>query len=175
MRDLVFGPPPRPGEVAGARIELPIDWSELRGISWFVAIAWPILSIYALVPSVSRWLGRSTPLANRWSVFLFLSIGALSLLAMVVRRYRRAAGVVFTTAGIWMPTWRGGKFVPWEQVGEVTLKNFGKGRTDIELRHPEGRLRIYATAFADPYAVSRLVRAHVGEGVASTLPTEGEI
>lgn len=176
MRALVFGSSPAPGEVSGTRIDLPIDWAELRFASLFVGVAWLVLSIYALVPGITRWVGkRSIAVERRWLLFSLLSIGALSLVSMVVLRYRRAAGVVLTSEGIWTPAWRGGRFLPWAEVVDARLKDYGRGATDIELRYPDGRFRIYARAFADPYALSRFVRTHVGDGIGATLPTEGEI
>lgn len=140
MRALVFGSSPAPGTVLGTRIDLPIDWAELRFASLFIGVAWLVLSSYALVPSITRWVGkRSIVVDKRWLFVSLLSIGALSLVSMVVLRYRRAAGVVLTSEGIWTPAWRGGRFLPWAQVVDARLKDYGRGATDIELRYPDGR------------------------------------
>ncbi len=176
LRELAFGSPPRDGSLSGSRIDLPLNWSELRFAVTFVGIGSLSLAAYALVPAVAAWFGKAPiPAGRRWPILLLVSGSAVALVAMVVLRYRRAAGVVFTTAGIWTPDWQGGRFVPWEQVLEAKLKDYGRGATDIELSFPDGRFRVYAKAFSNPYAVSRLIRGHVGEEIGAALPTEGEL
>src|SRR5262245_28698303 len=176
LRSLVFGPTPAPEQTPGVREQFPINWGQLRFAVIFCTALWLVLSAVVLKPGIARWIGKgSTFFENRWVLLFLVSVGALSMVLMVVRRYQRAVGLVFTTEGIWIPTWRGGGFLPWPQVYDVKLKDYGRGATDIELSHPGGRFRIHAVAFADPYAVSRFVRAHVGEGLGSALPVEGEI
>jgi hypothetical protein len=176
LRELAFGSPPREGSLSGRRIDVPLNWSELRFAVIFAGIGWLSLAGYTLIPGVAAWFGKAPiPAERRGPILLLVSGSAVALVTMVVLRYRRAAGVVFTTAGIWTPAWQGGRFVLWEQVLEAKLRDYGRGATDIELSFPDGRFRLYAKAFSDPYAVSRLIRQHVGEEIGAGLPTEGEI
>ena len=112
---------------------------------------------------------------EQMGLFSLVSIGAVSLFVMVARRYQRAVGIVFTNQGLWIPRWQHGWFLPWAQVQDVKLKDYGRGATEIELSYPEGRFRLYAKGFSNPYAVSRFVRTHVGEILGSALPVEGEL
>jgi hypothetical protein len=176
MRERLFGRRPMPGEAPGEEKAFPVNWSQLRFACWFVGIAWLGFNGLLMFPRAARWLGwRISPSANRALLLGLTTAAALGLVVMVVMRYRRAVNVVFTSEGIWTPDKSGGRFIPWTQVVDTQLVSHGRGATDIELSHPDGSYRIWAVGFENPYAVSRFVKARVGEAAGRTLPTEGEL
>ena len=153
----------------GERVDLALNWSEVRFFTRFLVGGWVVLSIILLVPPVGRLLARpGSDVGVRWEAFLAVTGLALLGVMTVLRRNLRAASLEFTTAGVWVPSAAGGYFLPWQAIHRVKLIN----NAVIQLDHDGGRLRIYALAFADPYALSKLIRAEVPEAAAGSLPTE---
>ncbi|HEY7112629.1 MAG TPA: hypothetical protein VIA45_06810 [Thermoanaerobaculia bacterium] len=113
--------------------------------------------------------GLSVP--RRWTLFFIVSAFCVFLIGNVIRDYRRAVHVFFTSEGLWTPSLGDGRFLSWAQVTGAAVRN----ARDLELRHPGGRYRIYATGFADPYAISDFVRSRVGGSAGAALPVSGPI
>ena len=125
MKPLLFGRLPEPEEAPGKRTEFPINWGRLRFGAAFVSILWIGLSLYA-------FFKPGLPVPRRWLLVLIVTGMALLLMSNVIRQYRRAVHVVFTSEGIWAPTLDGGQFLPWAQVTRTRLRN----ARDIELDYP---------------------------------------
>ena len=155
--------------VPGERIDFPLNWGEVRFFTRIFVLIWLVLAIIFLIPAVGRFFaGPTVDVGVRWKDFLLIT-GLFLFATMAVRlRNLRSASLEFSTAGIWAPSAGGGYFLPWQAVNRVRLVN----NSFIRLDHDGGRLKIYALAFADPYAVSKFIRAHVPGGVADKLPTE---
>jgi hypothetical protein len=175
--ELLFGRPPRSDEAPGTWTRFALDWSHLKAACWIVGGIW-LLGTAAVVTSWHPYRVRglfggvhevSPPVA-----LVVITVAALWLFAIGIRNYRHAINVVFTSEGVWTPRWRGGRFLPWVQVVATRLVDHGRGATEIELSYPEGRYRIWAVGFRDPYAVSRFIKKHMGEA-ATELPSDGEI
>jgi len=163
VKTLLFGRQPGPDEAPGKRTEFPINWGWLRFAAGFIPILWIGLSLYG-------FLKHGLPAGRRWLLFFIVSAFCAVAAASVIRQYRRAVNVVFTSEGIWTPA-GGGRFLPWAQVTNIRLRN----ARDLELQHPGGRYRINAVSFSDPYSVSRFIRSHVGESAGEALPVSGQI
>jgi hypothetical protein len=167
----LFGPPPGPELLPGSRIDLAVDWGVFRFVVWVAALEWLALASYALIPGMSVVFGKASLRAGaRAQLFLVATAVAALLIGGIIYRYRRAVGVIFTSEGMWTPAWTGGRFQPWAELLNASLKD-GK---NIDLLYPDGTYRLYAVGFKDPFAVSRLVRQGTADRVGGSLPVTGE-
>jgi hypothetical protein len=155
-------------------IELRIDWRGFRIWSFLIGGAWTGLVVALLVPSVRTWL--DVKVAKPFAGALFVTAAGVFFFLKMAWPYWQASRLTFTPAGILRRnSSSAGDFVPWGEVTEVRLIDYGRGGRDILIRAGDRKLKIDIVAFQNPYLLSRLIRDHVRLADTSKLPLTGEV
>jgi hypothetical protein len=160
--------------IPGERVELPIDRRSFRIQAVLIGMAWIGFEVVFLVPAVARWFEVKS-ISRPGLAALGATAIAGFLFAKMAWPYYRGSKLIFTTAGVWQPRGSDGRFLPWSEVTDVQLLDYGRGGRDILLRSDAWSLKIDKVAFQNPYALSRLIRAHVKSTSAAALPLTGEL
>jgi hypothetical protein len=161
--------------IPGERVELPIDWRSFRIWAVLIGILWVACEVILFAPAVARWLNLK-PIVRPGVAALVVTGTAGFFFIKMAWPYWRSARLVFTTSGIWQPRLgNDGRFLPWSEVTDVKLIDYGRGGSDILLRSNDSRLKINTVAFQNPYALSHLIRNRVKSAGASALPVTGEL